>query len=114
MRRIAVLVLTLAVLAAGSLQARADVIKDITNILFGNEVYAEGIVNYVQPSWFSILHDGNKFTRVLIPNGLRVPFDIQVGNQVGVTMRPDNYGNLYLTEIEKLQDSVPLPPPTRR
>lgn len=90
----------------------AEVILNmLKNAIFGNEVYEEGIVNYVQPSWFSIMHDGT-FTRILMPPGTHVPFQMQVGNNVGVTAKPDQYGNWYLVEVEKLSDAIPLPPPT--
>lgn len=104
--------LGVALLCGTSQPARAeDILTEIKNLIFGNEVYEEGIVNYVQPSWFTIMHDGT-FTRIMMPPGKRPPFDMQVGNMVGVVAKPDQHGNWYLVEIEKLQDSVPLPPPT--
>jgi hypothetical protein len=115
MRKIFVTALVAVALAAGFQPARAEVevniLDQIKITLFGNSVYEEGIVNYVQPSWFSII-DGNQFKRFLVPPGQQVPFQMQVGNQVGVTAKPDQYGNLYMLEVVKLQDAVPLPPPT--
>lgn len=112
MRKLFVSMLIGVALICSSQPARAeDILTGIKNAIFGNEVYEEGIVNYVQPSWFTIMHDGT-FTRVLLPPGKRPPFDMQVGNMVGVTCKPDGNGNWYLVEIEKLQDAVPLPPPT--
>lgn len=113
MRKLVVsLLLGVAMLFSCQQPARAqDVLTEIKNLIFGDEVEEEGIVNYVQPSWFTIMHDGT-FTRIQLPPGKRVPFDMQVGNMVKVVCKPDNYGNFYMVEVEKLQDSVPLPPPT--
>ncbi len=110
MRKLVVsLLLGVAMVCSSGQPARAeDILTGIKNAIFGNEVTEEGIVNYVQPSWFTIMHDGT-FTRVLLPPGKRVPFDMQVGNFVSVTCKPDDHGNLYLVEVEKLKDAVPLP-----
>lgn len=93
MRRLSALLLTLTLVLGFVAPVRAQLLP-----FFGPPtVTATGIVNYIQPTHFTVMGSESQLVRIFIPEGKRLPSEVQIGVEVVVvaTVTDDN---LYMLD----------------
>lgn len=94
MKRFSALLLTLILMAGLVTPAPAQILDAI----FGPpKVTARGVVNSIAPNHFTVIGKDSKFARIFVPEGKRLPAEVQIGVEV-VVVAIVGENNLYVLD----------------